>query len=231
TEHHFVSWLRLCPDNRISGERIIGKGRLPTNNRVTTALKIAGQQPTSKQYLSGSAVPPIKNQAGCSHRDQGHGRQAGPLGLPHTALRDEIRGSRSRVLRGSTPADPDYASQMEGRQAGIQSHRSSGSLATSFWGVSSDGDNLDSALPKPFLEFGPGETARQALTRSSAPRHTAKAKSRGELADTPCNQESRHKLPRAKANSGQGPSKLRVNVPDPTITRGGGCRNCSPGRW
>ena len=41
TEHHFVSWLRLCPDNRISGEKIIGKGRLPTNNRVTTALKIA----------------------------------------------------------------------------------------------------------------------------------------------------------------------------------------------
>ena len=41
TEHHFVSWLRLCPDNRISGEKIIGKGRLPTNNRVTTALRIA----------------------------------------------------------------------------------------------------------------------------------------------------------------------------------------------
>lgn len=41
TENHFVSWLRLCPDNRISGEKIIGKGRLPTNNRVTTALKIA----------------------------------------------------------------------------------------------------------------------------------------------------------------------------------------------
>ena len=41
TENHFVSWLRLCPDNRISGEKIIGKGRLPTNNRVTTSLKIA----------------------------------------------------------------------------------------------------------------------------------------------------------------------------------------------
>jgi transposase len=25
TENHFVSWLRLCPDNRISGEKIIGK--------------------------------------------------------------------------------------------------------------------------------------------------------------------------------------------------------------
>jgi len=31
TEDHFVSWLRLCPDNRISGNKIIGKGRLPTN--------------------------------------------------------------------------------------------------------------------------------------------------------------------------------------------------------
>jgi transposase len=41
TEHHFVSWLRLCPDNRISGDKIIGKGRLPTNNRVTNAWRMA----------------------------------------------------------------------------------------------------------------------------------------------------------------------------------------------
>ena len=41
TENHFVSWLRLCPDNRISGEKIIGKGRLRTNNRATLALKMA----------------------------------------------------------------------------------------------------------------------------------------------------------------------------------------------
>jgi transposase len=41
TENHFVSWLRLCPDNRISGEKIIGKGRLRTNNRANIALKMA----------------------------------------------------------------------------------------------------------------------------------------------------------------------------------------------
>jgi hypothetical protein len=41
TEHHFVSWLRLCPDNRISGDKVIGKGRLPINNRLSVALKIA----------------------------------------------------------------------------------------------------------------------------------------------------------------------------------------------
>jgi transposase len=51
-ENHFVSWLRLCPDNRISGDKIIGKGRLPTNNRATIALKMsASTLRTSNTYL------------------------------------------------------------------------------------------------------------------------------------------------------------------------------------
>lgn len=41
TEDHFVSWLRLCPDNRISGNKVIGKGRLPTNNPISIALRMA----------------------------------------------------------------------------------------------------------------------------------------------------------------------------------------------
>src|SRR6201987_5916365 len=41
TENHFVSWLRLRPDNRISGNKIIGKGRLPTNDPMSIALKMA----------------------------------------------------------------------------------------------------------------------------------------------------------------------------------------------
>src|SRR3989454_8371611 len=52
TENHFVSWLRLCPDNRISGNKVIGKGRLPTNNSVSIALKIAATTlRQSKTYL------------------------------------------------------------------------------------------------------------------------------------------------------------------------------------
>ena len=51
-EDHFVSWLRLSPDNRISGDRIIGKSRLPTTNRVTVALKLAASNlRTSQSYL------------------------------------------------------------------------------------------------------------------------------------------------------------------------------------
>ena len=52
TENHFVSWLRLCPDNKISGGKIIGKGRLPTNNRATLALKMgASSLKASHTYL------------------------------------------------------------------------------------------------------------------------------------------------------------------------------------
>jgi transposase len=52
SEDHFVSWLRLSPDNRISGDRIIGKGRLATNNRATIALKMAASTlRTSNTYL------------------------------------------------------------------------------------------------------------------------------------------------------------------------------------
>src|SRR6266480_435977 len=52
TENHFVSWLRLCPDNRISGNKVIGKGRLPTNNPISIALKMAATTlRESKPYL------------------------------------------------------------------------------------------------------------------------------------------------------------------------------------
>jgi transposase len=52
TEHHFVSWLRLCPDNKISGDKLIGKGRLPTTNRLTQAFKMAaGTLLRSHSYL------------------------------------------------------------------------------------------------------------------------------------------------------------------------------------
>ena len=52
TENHFVSWLKLCPDNKISGGKVIGKGRMPTNNRTTTVLRMAASTLlTSESYL------------------------------------------------------------------------------------------------------------------------------------------------------------------------------------
>ena len=64
TENHFVSWLRLCPDNRISGEKIIGQGRLPTNNRATIALKMAASGLRKSQTYLGAQFRRLRTKLG-----------------------------------------------------------------------------------------------------------------------------------------------------------------------
>jgi transposase len=41
TEAHFSSWLGLCPDNRISGDRVLRRGTRRVINRAATALRMA----------------------------------------------------------------------------------------------------------------------------------------------------------------------------------------------
>ena len=51
-EAHFASWLGLCPDNRISGDRVLGKGTRHVVNRAATALRMAAiTMLRSKSYL------------------------------------------------------------------------------------------------------------------------------------------------------------------------------------
>ena len=61
---HFVSWLRLCPDNRISGEKIIGKGRLRTNNRATIALKMAASTLRKSDTYLGAQLRRLRTKLG-----------------------------------------------------------------------------------------------------------------------------------------------------------------------
>ena len=64
TEHHFVSWLRLCPDNRISGAKVIGKGRLPTNNPITIALKMAASSLRKSNTYLGAQFRRLRTKLG-----------------------------------------------------------------------------------------------------------------------------------------------------------------------
>ena len=41
TVKHFTSWLRLCPNNKITGGKVIQTGVQPTKNRASTALRVA----------------------------------------------------------------------------------------------------------------------------------------------------------------------------------------------
>jgi transposase len=52
TESHFASWLGLCPDNRISGDKVLSRGTRRVINRAATALRIAATTLIkSKTYL------------------------------------------------------------------------------------------------------------------------------------------------------------------------------------
>jgi transposase len=64
TENHFVAWLRLCPDNRISGDKVIGKGHLATNNRLTVALKMAASTLRKSETYLGAQFRRLKGRLG-----------------------------------------------------------------------------------------------------------------------------------------------------------------------
>src|SRR5439155_12251210 len=103
--------------------------RSPANQQQNNPRsKDGGQHPATQQHLFGGPVPSTQNQARSSYRNQGHGSQAGPTCLPHAALRNAIRGPWGGVLRSSTSQATNQLSQMESRQAGIQNHRSVGSV-------------------------------------------------------------------------------------------------------
>jgi transposase len=52
TEAHFSSWLGLCPDNRISGDKVLGRGTRRVVNRAATALRQAANTLIrSRSYL------------------------------------------------------------------------------------------------------------------------------------------------------------------------------------
>jgi hypothetical protein len=43
TSKHFASWLRLSPNNKVTGGKIKQRGTLPSQNRANTALRVAAQ--------------------------------------------------------------------------------------------------------------------------------------------------------------------------------------------
>lgn len=57
TAKHFTSWLGVCPDNRITGGKIVAAHTKPTTNRVTRALRMAAQ-----------ALPHARNELGEHYR-------------------------------------------------------------------------------------------------------------------------------------------------------------------
>jgi len=55
-EQHFASWLGRCPDNRITGGKVIRRGTRRVINRAATALRIAATTLLRSQRYLGARI-------------------------------------------------------------------------------------------------------------------------------------------------------------------------------
>jgi hypothetical protein len=63
-EHHFASWLGLCPDNRITGGKVIRRGTRRVVNRAATALRIAATTLRRSQSYLGAQYRRFRGKLG-----------------------------------------------------------------------------------------------------------------------------------------------------------------------
>jgi transposase len=54
TVKHFTSWLHLCPNNKITGGKVKQRGVQPTQNRASTALRVAAASLKSSDSALGA---------------------------------------------------------------------------------------------------------------------------------------------------------------------------------
>jgi transposase len=64
TEKHFVSWLGLCPNNKVSGGRVISKASRKVVNRASQALRLAAQSLKHSKTALGAFLRRMRARAG-----------------------------------------------------------------------------------------------------------------------------------------------------------------------
>jgi transposase len=64
TEKHFASWLGLCPDNRLSGGKVLKRGTRRVVDRASTALRLAASALLRSQSALGAKFRRLRSRLG-----------------------------------------------------------------------------------------------------------------------------------------------------------------------
>jgi transposase len=64
TDAHFASWLGLCPDNRISGDKVLARGTRHVLNRAATALRLGASTLLRSQTYLGAQYRRLRTKLG-----------------------------------------------------------------------------------------------------------------------------------------------------------------------
>src|SRR5260221_13781551 len=63
-EKHFCSWLKLCPDNRISGGKVLSSRPRKTKNRAAAMFRLAAQGAMQSKTAIGAFIRRLKARLG-----------------------------------------------------------------------------------------------------------------------------------------------------------------------
>lgn len=89
TPDHFASWLRLCPNNRVTGGRVKSARRLPSPNRAAEVFRKCAENLARSQSFFGTFYRRMR------------GRKGGPYAVVATAAK--VARVFYRVVRARTP--------------------------------------------------------------------------------------------------------------------------------
>jgi hypothetical protein len=108
TEHHFVSWIGLCPRNDISGGKVLKRKSRKVISRLATALRMAASTWRESDSYLGAQFRRLRSRLGAPKAITAMAAKLATLVLPHAPLRARVRRQRCRpqrteIQRATTP--------------------------------------------------------------------------------------------------------------------------------
>ena len=97
TDKHFASWLGRCPDNRISGGKVLATGSRPVQNRASRALRMAAQSLRNSPSSLGAFFRRLRSTLGPATSDDGHRPYTRQNSLSPASGENPLSGTRCRV--------------------------------------------------------------------------------------------------------------------------------------
>jgi len=108
TEAHFASWLGLCPDNRISGDKVLARGTRHVLNRAANALRLGASTLLKSQTYLGAQYRRLRGRLGAPKAITAMAHRLARF--VYRMLKNEETANNKSSFSGRKPLDSAYKS-------------------------------------------------------------------------------------------------------------------------
>ena len=98
TDKHFASWLGLCPDNQISGGKVLSTGSRRVQNRASRALRMAAQSLRTSPSSLGAFFRRMRSKLGPAKATTATAHKLAKILYHMLQGKNPVSGTRCRVL-------------------------------------------------------------------------------------------------------------------------------------